>query len=85
MNPAKAAEQIEVPFGMWTRVAQGLGGLKSPREGVILVVILGRAQTCLRSIFSTVFTSGRGDAASGWQSTVVTCYLHSALHPSEAA
>ena len=31
MNRAKAAEQIEVPFGMWTRVAQGLGGLKSPR------------------------------------------------------
>jgi len=31
MNPAKAAEQIEVPFGMCTRVAQGLGGAQVPQ------------------------------------------------------
>ena len=45
------------------------------RKGAIMGVILGHAQTCPRSIFSTLFARGMSDAASGYQSTVATCCL----------
>ena len=39
----------------------------------LLAVIFGHAQSCLRSIFSTLFARGSSDAASGYQSTIATC------------
>jgi len=54
--PAKTAEPIEVPFGLWTRVDRKshgcLVGVRIHQEtGTIWRVTLGRVQTCYGRLF----------------------------------
>ena len=51
-----------------------LGGSPDPqRELTLLGIIIGRAQTCPLSIFTTLFARSSSDAAFGYQSTVAMC------------
>jgi len=56
-----------------------------PREGALLKVILGHAQTCLRSIFLSLFVRGGGqEQCRIWLAVtiIVVClaYLNSIIH-----
>ena len=57
MNPAKTAEPIEIPFGMWAPAGPHNhvldGGSDPPRDrGNLGMGICGRARACPRSAFS---------------------------------
>ena len=56
MSCAKTAEPIEMTFGMRTRL--GPRNPDTPKGKNTLAIILGRAQTCLQSIFSTLLARG---------------------------
>jgi len=69
---------------VWTRadprsrvlVGGGRGSQDFPQERTLLGVLLGYAQICRRSIFSTIFARGSSDAAFVCQSTVASCFVH---------
>ena len=83
MSSAKPAEPTEVSFGLWTRGAQGtmyyVGTLIFTREGGTLG---GKAWACgprfAHGGYSQPYSLwNKGDAASGYQSTVAICYFAS--------
>ena len=67
------AELVKVVFGLWTVNGPRNHG-RGPYilwEGQFWGVILGHAQTCVWSIFSTLFSWGK--RAYGYHSTIATC------------
>jgi len=68
---AKTAELIDMPFGCGFGRARGN---VADRRGQFFGIILGHAQACPRSIFSTLLSRDSSDAASGYQSAVSPCF-----------
>jgi len=66
-EPAKTAEPIEVPFGLWSRVG--------PRKHV-----LDWGSALWRNLANTIESSMCGDDAAFCQITSTTCYHHDHDH-----